>query len=282
MAAYGGREGGSPAGAAGPRDRGRGTATVTGRRGRGVARPWPVAWRGPASFLLALTLAAALGLGAARLPVPWLLMEPGVALPVPVRVTRPAGGAHLVETSFWLVTVAARPARLGDAWLAWRDPRRALVARAALGGETLDQVVAAQRAALAASKAAAGQAAAKLLEIRPAPSVDFVLPSDVAGPSGGLALGLAAVDALAPGDLAGGLRVAATGTLTPQGAVGPVEGVELKRLAAAEEGLDVLFVPAAAPGGGAGGAGPMVVRVTSLAEAVRWLCAHGGRGAPCP
>ncbi|HEY8489108.1 MAG TPA: S16 family serine protease [Thermaerobacter sp.] len=240
-----------------------------------------MAWRGPAAFILALVLAAAAGLGAARLPVPWLLVEPGVALPVPVRVAGPAG-SHLVETSFWLVTVAARPARLGDAWTALRDPRRALVARAALGGENLDQVVAAQRAALAASKAAAGEAAAALLGIRPAPSVDFVLPSDVAGPSGGLALGLAAVDALAPGDLAGGLRVAATGTLTPHGAVGPVEGVELKRLAAAQEGLDILFVPAAAPGDGAGGGGPMVVRVRSLGEAVRWLCEHGGRGAPCP
>ncbi|ADU51051.1 secreted protein [Thermaerobacter marianensis DSM 12885] len=260
--------------------------------------------RRPGAAAAALLLAGVLGFLAARLPVPWLLVEPGIA--VPVRVVVEAGGPQAVSSSggaavpppaapaaaarrgatrsgpgsFWLVTVAARPARLGDAWPALWDRRRQLVPAAALGGPTLAEVEAAQRAALQASQEAAAAAAAALLGIRPVPGLRFVLPPEVAGPSGGLVLGLAAVDALAPGDLAGGLRVGATGTLSPEGRVGAVEGVALKWLAAAEAGLDVLFVPANQPL--AGRSGPVVVPVPTLGTAVRWLCQHGGQGPPCP
>ncbi|QIA28209.1 hypothetical protein DYI95_004680 [Thermaerobacter sp. PB12/4term] len=231
-------------------------------------------------LLAALAVAGLMGFLAARLPTPWLLVEPGLAVPVPVQVVRPPGTRPVVTTPFWLVTVAARPARLGDAWTVLRDPGRSLVTARALGGGSLDEVMAAQRAALAASKEAAAAAAAELMGVEPGAVAGFPLPPAIAGPSGGLAMGLAAVDALAPGDLAGGRRVGATGTLSPDGRVGPVEGVEQKWRAAAMAGLDVLFVPARGPGPAPGSA-PMVVRVPSLAAAVAWLCQQGGQGPPC-
>ncbi|WPD19936.1 MULTISPECIES: S16 family serine protease [Thermaerobacter] len=234
----------------------------------------------------------ALGALAARLPVPWLLIEPGRAIPVRVAV---APGRSPTATSYWMVTVAARPARLGDAWSVLTNRHQALVPAGALGGRTQAEVKAVQRRALAASQEAAVRAAASLLGIRPPPALRFGLPRDVAGPSGGLALGLAAVDALTPGRLAGGWRVGATGTISAAGRVGPVEGLAQKRAAAAAAGLDVLFVPAEADAdeqasppprrsagpGPAGSPGLRVVPVASLAEAVAWLCRHGGQGPPC-
>ena len=56
--------------------------------------------------------------------------------------------------------------------------------------------------------------------------------SDISGPSAGLAITLAIVDALTPGKLSGGKRVAVTGTIDPQGNVGEIGGLPQKALAA--------------------------------------------------
>ncbi|MEU3449693.1 S16 family serine protease [Streptomyces thermolilacinus] len=73
--------------------------------------------------------------------------------------------------------------------------------------------------------------------------------ADIGGPSAGLLFSLGVIDKLAGdgegGDLTGGKVVAGTGTITPDGTVGPVGGVALKTQAAARDGATVFLVPRA-------------------------------------
>ena len=66
---------------------------------------------------------------------------------------------------------------------------------------------------------------------------------DIVGPSGGLVFSLAVADALTPGDLTRGHRIAATGTIALDGTVGRIGGVEQKVRAAEYVGADVFLVP---------------------------------------
>jgi Lon-like protease len=68
------------------------------------------------------------------------------------------------------------------------------------------------------------------------------IPS-VSGPSAGLAFTLALIGQLTPGDLTGGHRVAVTGTIEPDGSVGPVGGVVQKEIAAKRNGAVAMLVP---------------------------------------
>ena len=65
------------------------------------------------------------------------------------------------------------------------------------------------------------------------------------GPSAGLMFTLAYIDALTPGTFVGGLRVAGTGAIGPDGVVMPVSGVEIKIAAALLTRPDVIFTPVA-------------------------------------
>jgi PDZ domain-containing protein len=80
-------------------------------------------------------------------------------------------------------------------------------------------------------------------EPRPAFAVD-INQGQVGGPSAGLAFTLAIIDVLTEGDLTGGLRIAVTGTIGPDGTVFAVGGVAQKTVAAAAAGADVLLLPA--------------------------------------
>ncbi|HVL89657.1 MAG TPA: PDZ domain-containing protein [Actinomycetota bacterium] len=66
---------------------------------------------------------------------------------------------------------------------------------------------------------------------------------DIVGPSGGLVFALAVADALTPGDLTRGHKIAATGTIALDGTVGRIGGVEQKVRAAEHVGADVFLVP---------------------------------------
>jgi PDZ domain-containing protein len=65
----------------------------------------------------------------------------------------------------------------------------------------------------------------------------------ISGPSGGLMLSLALLDALTAGDLAGGHRVAGTGTVDELGNVGPIGSVGGKVRAAERAGAEIFLVP---------------------------------------
>lgn len=69
----------------------------------------------------------------------------------------------------------------------------------------------------------------------------------IGGPSAGLAMSLAILDDLTPGDLTGGNRVAVTGTIGPDGAVGPIGGLDQKAVAARAADASIFLVPACNP-----------------------------------
>ncbi|HEU5157730.1 MAG TPA: PDZ domain-containing protein [Streptosporangiaceae bacterium] len=66
---------------------------------------------------------------------------------------------------------------------------------------------------------------------------------DVGGPSAGLMFSLGIYDKLTPGSLTGGTFVAGTGTITADGEVGPIGGIQQKMIAAREAGAKVFLTP---------------------------------------
>lgn len=74
--------------------------------------------------------------------------------------------------------------------------------------------------------------------------VQINIDPDVGGPSAGLVLAIAIVDKLSPGDSTGGAEVAGTGTIEPDGTVGPIGGISHKIQAASEVGATEFLVPA--------------------------------------
>ncbi|RCV50488.1 YlbL family protein [Marinitenerispora sediminis] len=67
---------------------------------------------------------------------------------------------------------------------------------------------------------------------------------DVGGPSAGLMFALGVMDHLSPDGLTGGHQIAGTGTITADGVVGGVSGVEQKMVSAQRQGAEYFFVAA--------------------------------------
>ncbi|HMC36505.1 MAG TPA: PDZ domain-containing protein [Actinomycetota bacterium] len=98
---------------------------------------------------------------------------------------------------------------------------------------------------------------------------------DIGGPSAGLMWTLGLVDLLTPGDLTGGRTIAGTGTIDPDGAVGPIGGIEQKVVGAERSGAKLFFAPAAeAAAARAVADGLVVVPVKSYQDAVTYLEQH--------
>ncbi|MBY6349844.1 YlbL family protein [Rhodococcoides corynebacterioides] len=109
--------------------------------------------------------------------------------------------------------------------------------------------------------------------------------ADVGGPSAGLMFTLAVIDKLSPGDLSGGAFVAGTGTIDPDGTVGPIGGIPYKLVAAREAGATTFLVPAdnCAEAAASVPDGLRLVRVTDVGGAVDALgsLAEGGDAPSC-
>lgn len=109
--------------------------------------------------------------------------------------------------------------------------------------------------------------------------IDVTIDSgNVGGPSAGLAFTLGVLDALTPGEITGGRRVAVTGTMSLDGTVGPVGGATQKAAAVRDAGYEVFLVPSdeleavkSAVGGDL-----RVIAVDTLAEALDALDSLGG------
>jgi len=68
---------------------------------------------------------------------------------------------------------------------------------------------------------------------------------DIGGPSAGLMFALAIYDTLTPGSLTDGQIVAGTGTISAEGQVGPIGGIQQKVVAARDSGAELFLVPEA-------------------------------------
>ncbi|PMD72524.1 SepM family pheromone-processing serine protease [Companilactobacillus nuruki] len=66
---------------------------------------------------------------------------------------------------------------------------------------------------------------------------------DIGGPSAGLMFTLQVYSQVANKDLKAGRTIAGTGTIDPDGTVGPIGGIEKKVYAASEEGATIFFAP---------------------------------------
>jgi PDZ domain-containing protein len=69
--------------------------------------------------------------------------------------------------------------------------------------------------------------------------------NNVGGPSAGMMFALGIIDTLTPGELNGGQQVAGTGTITADGAVGPIGGIRQKMWGALDAGADWFLAPEA-------------------------------------
>ncbi len=115
--------------------------------------------------------------------------------------------------------------------------------------------------------------------------IHFTL-EDVGGPSAGLIFATGIVDKLTPGDLTAGGHVAGTGTITPEGQVGPIGGIRQKLAGAREAGASLFVMPAVHCGEALGHIpdGLTVTPVETLDEAISAIetFASGGEVASCP
>ncbi|MBD2846129.1 peptidase S16 [Paenibacillus sp. IB182496] len=98
----------------------------------------------------------------------------------------------------------------------------------------------------------------------------------IGGPSAGLIFALQILDELTAGDLTGGRRIAGTGTIGPDGVVGPIGGVGLKVVAAARSGAALFLAPGpnyeeAARKAEAIGTDMQIVAADTLGEAIAAL-----------
>ena len=79
--------------------------------------------------------------------------------------------------------------------------------------------------------------------VNPFPIPVSISSGDIGGPSAGLMFSLGLYDALTPGDLTDGRTIAGTGTMAPDGTVGPIGGITDKVVAAERVGATVFLVP---------------------------------------
>ncbi|QYF89650.1 PDZ domain-containing protein [Arthrobacter sp. PAMC25284] len=92
---------------------------------------------------------------------------------------------------------------------------------------------------------------------------------EVGGPSAGMMFALGIIDTITPGELTGGTHVAGTGTISPDGSVGPIGGISQKMHGARSAGASLFLAPAANCGDVVGHIpdGLQVVKVENLAGA---------------
>jgi PDZ domain-containing protein len=102
----------------------------------------------------------------------------------------------------------------------------------------------------------------------------------IVGPSAGLAFTLGLMQKLDRYDLTGGLKVAATGTMSITGQVGAIGGIEQKTIAVRSSGAQIFFVPPAnykRAEAYAKGFKVKVYAVSTIGQVLRILEQHGGR-----
>lgn len=105
-----------------------------------------------------------------------------------------------------------------------------------------------------------------------AATVAYGLDPAIVGPSAGLVFSLAIYDLVSETDLLAGQKVAGTGTISADGTVGPIGGIQEKIAGAERAGAEVFLVPAANCGDVDGLSTDLsLVKVATLREAISAL-----------
>ena len=96
---------------------------------------------------------------------------------------------------------------------------------------------------------------------------------DVGGPSAGMMFALGSIDEMTPGAMTGGRHIAGTGTIDPDGNVGPIGGIEQKIPGARDAGAELFLVPQdnCAEALGAANGDMQLVRVSTLDQAIKTI-----------
>jgi PDZ domain-containing protein len=102
--------------------------------------------------------------------------------------------------------------------------------------------------------------------------------TNIGGPSAGLSMTLGIIDALTDGELTDGKKIAATGTIDPQGDIGDVGGVAEKTIAVEQAGAVAFLVPPEEYKVALSKATPSlhIYAVSTLAQALKVLAKLGG------
>lgn len=104
------------------------------------------------------------------------------------------------------------------------------------------------------------------------PQISFDIGRRIGGPSAGLVFAVAIYDKITAGALLNGRHVAGTGTITSDGDVGPIGGIQEKIAGADKAGATVFLVPAGNCGDLAGVRTDMtLVKVATLVDAISAL-----------
>ncbi len=119
------------------------------------------------------------------------------------------------------------------------------------------------------------------------PSLPFdvtINSEQIGGPSAGLAFTLGVLDELTPGDLTGGKDIAATGTISADGTVGEIGGIEQKVTTVHRAHIGYFLVPVENAADAEKSAPPdvKIVPVHTLDDALAFLSTLGGSGLPPP
>ena len=234
-------------------------------------------------------------------PLPFAVLVPGLTadalgaqhgapvIAVDGTPTRRTAGELRLVTVF-SVTPPDASVRLSEVVRAWFDQHRAVVPRDAVypAGESVDQIAQHNVREMNDSQGAASAAALKHLGLSAKRvRVRLTLP-DVGGPSAGLMFTLGIIDKIdgdgRGGDLTGGQTIGGTGTITEDGTVGPVGGIQLKEQAVRRDGVRNFLTPrsqcpeakAARP------EGLRLVPVDTLDDALTALKALRGAGGSVP
>ena len=101
------------------------------------------------------------------------------------------------------------------------------------------------------------------------PEISFDFGQQIGGPSAGLVFALAIYDKITEGPLLAGRHVAATGTISPGGLVGPIGAIQQKIAGAEKAGATEFLVPAANCGDLAGLRTDLnLIKVSTLRDAI--------------
>jgi PDZ domain-containing protein len=210
--------------------------------------------RTPRLVKLLLTLVLTLPL---VLPVNFVLINPGEGNPLfPKLLNVTSARTYPVDGQMYLLSIwVTNPETeiLGYRVLGcWAEKDCVVVPRSVVYQPTTDDKaeLAAGKMEMSRSQSSALLATKKLLA-KYHPDIDLSQMTDesikislknTGGPSGGLIFALGLTELLTPENILQGRKIAATGTISAEGKVGPIGGVEEKITAAGKTGTQIIFI----------------------------------------